>query len=361
MARRTTPLPMPYLSRRHLLGTSLSIAAFAAAGRSALAAEEEKQVNIYNWDTYIGSTTLDDFKQATGISVRYDLFADADELFGKLREGNPGYDVIVPSNNNVERMVVANILSPLDHALVPNIKNIAPEFADAPYNPGLKWGVPYFWGTQGIGYRKSKVEPAPVSWKDMLENPALKGRFSLLTGVDTIRMGLKALGHSLNSQDPAEVAAAGDYLIRIKPGVKTFAPDTGQDLLLSREVDACFEWSGDIAQVRAEDDDLAYVIPSEGAMLWTDNLSIPKGAPHPANAHAFIDFILDAKVHAAIANEIHYACPNAAAMAFVDEALREDPSIYPPKEVLAKCEYATYKGEAVEKLYEDALTRVLSA
>jgi spermidine/putrescine transport system substrate-binding protein len=360
MARRPTPFPMPFLSRRHLLGTTLSMAAIVPLGRIAAAAEE-KQVNVYNWDTYIGSNTLAEFTDTTGIDVRYDLFASTDELFGKMREGNPGYDVIFPSNNTVERMVVADMLIAVDPAKIPNLKNIAPVFRDTSYNPGLKWGAPYFWGTQGIGYRKESFETAPSSWKDMTENEAIKGRFSLLEGVDTLRMALKIIGASLDTKNPDEIAKAADYLIRIKPGIKTFAPDTGQDLLLSQEVDACLEWSGDILQVSAEDDGIAYVIPTEGSMLWSDNMVIPKGAPHPDNAHAFIDFILKPEVHGAIASEVGYGCPNEAALAFIPEADRNNPAIYPSEETLSRCEYATYKGEDVEKLYEDAMTRVLAA
>jgi spermidine/putrescine transport system substrate-binding protein len=350
---------MPFLSRRHLLGSSLAVAAIAPFGR--FAAAQEAQVNVYNWDTYIGSSTLDEFTDATGISVRYDLFASTDELFGKMREGNPGYDVIFPSNNTVERMTAADMLIEIDAAKIPNLKNIAPTFANAPYNPGLKWGAPYFWGTQGIGYRKSRFQTPPKSWRDMTENEAVKGRFAVLADVDSLRMALKILGFSLDTRNPQEIAAAGDYLVKIKPGIKSFAPDTGQDLLLSGEVDICLEWSGDIKQVSAEDEDLDYVIPSEGSLLWSDNMVIPKGAPHPDNAHAFIDYILTPEVHGAIAAEIRYACPNQAAMQYVPEEDRTNPAIYPSEETLAHCEYATYKGEEVEKLYEDALTRVLAA
>jgi spermidine/putrescine transport system substrate-binding protein len=189
----------------------------------------------------------------------------------------------------------------------------------------------------------------------------MRGRFSVLGGLDALRMALKVIGASLDTRDPAAINAAADYLVRIKPGIKTFAPDTGQDLLMSQEVDICQEWSGDIKQVSVEDDDLGYVIPDEGCMLWTDNMVIPKGAPHPDNAHGFINYILTPEVHGAIAAEIGYGCPNQAAMQFIPAADRDDIAIYPSVETLSRCEYATYKGEDVEKLYEDAMTRVLAA
>ena len=121
------------------------------------------------------------------------------------------------------------------------------------------------------------------------------------------------------------------------------------------------EWSGDIQQVMAEDDDLAYVVPEEGALLWVDTMCIAKGAPHLGSAHAFINFILEGEVHGKIASEIQYACPNRAALEHVPRADLENHAIYPNDAMLGRCEFATYKGEEVEGLYESALTRVLAA
>ena len=151
-------------------------------------------------------------------------------------------------------------------------------------------------------------------------------------------------------------------LIKAKPNIKAFAPDTGQDLLISGEVDVCMEWSGDIQQVMAEDDDLAYVVPDEGALLWVDCMAIPKARRILDNAHAFINYILDGKVHGPIASEIQYACPNAAATgAHPRRGPRQHRDLSRPTETLAKCEFATYQGEEVEVLDETALTRVLAA
>lgn len=358
MPRRPTARPFRALGRRALLGRAMAVAA-AAGALPRLALAQDRQVNVYNWDTYIGETTLDDFTAATGIAVRYDLFASNDELFAKLREGNPGYDVIFPSNNYVERMIVAGMIMPLDQARIPNIANVDPRFADPSYDPGLRHSVPYFWGTQGLGYRLSKADP--TRWADILASDRYKGRISLLNDADIVRAALKYLGYSLDSKDPAQINEAAEVLIEAKPNIKAFAPDTGQDLLISREVDVAMEWSGDIQQVMSEDDDLSYVVPEEGTQLWVDNMCIPTGAPHVDNAHAFINYILDAKVHAQIATEIQYACPNRAALAYISAEDRENKTIYPSEVTLARCEFATYKGEAVEALYETALTRVLAA
>jgi spermidine/putrescine transport system substrate-binding protein len=359
--RRRPSLGSFAVDRRRLLQCGLAIASvLPLAGRQAFA-QSGGQVNIYNWDTYIGETTVDDFTEATGIEVRYDLFASNDELFAKLREGNPGYDVIFPSNDFVERMIQAEMLLALDHGKIPNLANIDPAFADPAFDPGRAYSVPYFWGTIGIGYRISATEDAaPKAWADMLASDAYAGRMSLLNDSDIVEVALKYLGYSLNERDPAKIDEATKVLIEAKPNIKAFAPDTGQDLLISGEVDLCMEWNGDILQVMEEDDDLAYVVPEEGSILWEDTMAIPSGGPNPDNAHAFINYILDGEVHGQIASEIKYPCPNAAAMEFIPEEDRDNTSIYPSKETLDRCEFATYDAESTD-LKEKALTRVLAA
>jgi len=359
--RRLAPSPVAVLGRRGFLGGTLAVAATVGALRPrALFADEEKRVNVYNWDTYIGETTLEDFTRATGIEVRYDLYASNDELFAKLREGNPGYDVIFPSNDYVERMIAADMLMPLDHDRIPNRVHIDPLFQDPVFDPGRRYSMPYMWGTMGIGYRKSVAQPR--SWKALFEPEERHcGRISLLNDMSIIQAALKYLGYSANSRDPREIDEAAELLIRAKRCIKTFAPDTGQDLLLAGEVDLCFEWNGDILQVMEEDPDLSYVVPEEGSIRWEDTMCIPKGAPHPHNAHTFINYILTPEVHASIAAFIKYACPNRTALEYLPREDLENPAIYPPREVLERCEISVYKGEEVESLYDRALTRVLAA
>lgn len=346
------------ISRRRLFGNSIAVAATAAT-LPKLTFAQDRTVTVYNWDTYIAEDTIDNFSSDTGISVRYDLFASNDELFAKLREGNPGYDVIFPSNDYVERMVAADMLIDLDQSRIPNFANIDPVFTDPAFDPGRQFSMPYMWGTIGIGYRSSVA--SPTSWKELFESPELAGRASLLNDSHIIRMALKYIGLSANSVDRNEVMAAADALIKVKQQFKTFAPDTGQDLLIAGEVDACMEWSGDILQVMAEDPDLGYNLPSEGGQIWEDTMAIPKNGPDPEAAHEWINYILDAKVHASIANYIKYACPNAAAMEFIPEEDRNNPAIYPERSALEKSEVSIYKGEEIEGYYEEALTRVLAA
>ena len=268
--------------------------------------------------------------------------------------------MIFPTNDYVERMIAADLLLPLDHAKIPNLANVDPAFADPAFDPGLRHSMPYFWGTVGLGYRKSDGQP------DRARRPVRERR---------VRRPDRAAQHdrhasSRRSSTSAtrstprirrELDEAVETLIANKPKIKTFAPDTGQDLLIAGEVDVCLEYNGDILQVMEEDDDLAYVVPEEGSQLWVDSMCIPKGGPNPENAHAFINFILDAEVHGAIATYVRYPCPNAAALDFIPEEDRNNPALYPAREMLERCEVPVYKGEEIESLYADALTRVLAA
>ncbi len=360
MKRRTSPMTA---SRRAFLAGTGAVAAGLTFAPYKAFSDEEKKVNFYNWDTYIGETTLEDFQEATGIEAKMDLFADNDELFAKLKEGNPGYDVIVPTNDYVERMLQANMLEMLDHDKIPNFSNIEERFQDANFDPGRKHSVPYMWGTIALGYRKSKVGDAtPDSWKLCYDSDQYAGRVSLLGDAqNVIGHALKYLGKSLNSKDPAEIKMAEELIIANKANIKVFADDNGQDLLASGEVDLAQEWNGDILQVMEEDDDISLVVPKEGGLLWQDCLCIPKGAPHPNNAHAFINYILDAKAGAAIADFIQYATANGAAKKLMSDEYLKNPAIFPSDETIAKCEPAVFLGAEATKLYDEAWTRINAA
>jgi len=351
--------PFPIVSRRRLLKVAGAVGVAAAMPRTGWA-DEEKKLNFYNWDTYIGTTTVQTFTQKTGVEVQSDLYANNEELLAKLKEGNPGYDVIVPSDYMVQTMITLGILVPLDHAKLTNIGNLDPAFTNPAYDPGMAHSVPYKWGTVGIGYRKSKVQ-TPTSWGDILDSDKYKGRIALLADQRiVIGCALKYLGFSMNSTKESEIQAARDLLIKQKKNIKAFAPDEGQNMLVAGDADIVQEWNGDINQVMKEDKDLDYVVPKEGTNLFIDNLGIPKDAPHPQNALAFINHILDAQVEAEICNTIHYATPNAEARKLLPPEELNNPTIYPPPEVIAKSEQILDIGDFT-KLYDKAWTEVQAA
>ncbi|MEM6620914.1 MAG: spermidine/putrescine ABC transporter substrate-binding protein [Pseudomonadota bacterium] len=356
MTRRTSRLSP---TRRGFLAGTGAVAAGLTLPKDAFAAG---QLNFYNWDTYIGETTLEDFTAATGVNVQYDLFADNDELFAKLKNGNPGYDLIVPTNDYVERMIIAEMLDELDHSKIPNIANVNTAFLDPAFDPGRKYSLPYMWGTIGVGYRKSKVDGVPDSWADFYTSDKYSKRIAMLSTPDYVfGMALKLMGKSLNDWSDENIAAAEAMVLAQKEHIAAFAPDNGQDLLLAGEVDLAMEWNGDILQAMEEDDDIGFVVPKEGGLVWEDTLCVPKGAPNPEAAHQMVNFLLDAEVGRDLAEYIYYATPNAAAKELTSEEYKTNPAIFPSEETLARCEAAIFAGVERVQAIDAAWTRVKAA
>ena len=349
-------------NRRNLLG-QIGLAGIGLSFSAALAGcyrrDHSPALNLYTWDTYVGKHTLADFEKASGSHVNVSLFANNDELFAKLRGGNPGYDVIVPSNDFVERLHQAGSLLELDHARIPNLANIDARFLNPPFDPGRKVSVPYTWIVTGIGYRKSKVDGVPDSWKWVLDSDKYKGRIGLLAEASELfEIGAKYLGLPANTADTATLARIEAMLLNQKSNVAAFHDDNGQDLLLAGDVDLVIEYNGDIAQVMREDSDLAFVVPREGGILASDGLCIPKGAPNPDLAHQFINFLLDGHNSAQVSETIRYPTPNRAALALMPAEYCNNPVIFPPAAVLAQCEYSHFQGQIIQSAYEQAMTRV---
>jgi spermidine/putrescine transport system substrate-binding protein len=316
-------------------------------------------LSIYNWSTYIDPEIVSAFEKEFGAEVKYDTYENNEELFAKLQAGNPGYDIIVPSDYMVEAMIAENMLEKLTLDNIPNAKNVDPKFANPPYDPGNVFTMPYQWGTVGIGYNVKETGGEIESWANLFE-PKFKGRVALLDAMrETIGFALISLGYDLNTTNPDEIAEARDYLIDRSASVVAFAPDTGQALLDQGEVDLVQEYSGDIFQVMEENPDLRYIVPKEGTNIWTDNLAIPKGAKNKELAEQFINFILRPEMGAKLSNFIRYGSPNKKA---IDTGLiaKEDlgnPGIYPPPEVFEKLKYIKDVGEATT-LYDDAWTEL---
>jgi spermidine/putrescine transport system substrate-binding protein len=355
-------------SRRALLqglGASalgISFGGLSACGQGAKpqANGEEAKLNFYNWATYIGENTLSDFKTESGIDVNMSIFANNDELFAKLKNGNSGFDVVVPSNDFVKRMSLSDLLLPLDHSKIPNLKNIDPTFMNPQFDPGRKYSVPYTWLVLGIGYRKSKMPAGfiPDSWKYLYDSDMFKGKIALLSEAgDLIRLGAKYLGHSVNGLDQAKIDQVAAMLTKQKPNIKAFHEDNGQDMLLAKDVDIVLEYNGDIAQAKTEDPDIDFVIPKEGSQLNSDGWCIPKDSPRPDNAHKFLNFMLEAEAGADIYKQILYPTPNAAAKALMPDSYKNNPIIFPPVDQLVKCEYAEFNPDLMP-LYEDAVTKL---
>lgn len=311
----------------------------------------DSDLNVYNWTDYIDPDILTQFEEECGVKVVYDTFSSNEDLLAKLQAGATGYDVIVPSDYMVTIMRQLDMLKPLDKENIPNLSNLLPLFEDPPYDPGLQYSVPYQWGTTGIGYDIDATGEVPDSWTwifDPAKAEQFEGKISLLNDQrETIGAALKYLGHSMNSVDEAELEEAKQVILAIKPFVATFDSDSFGDLLVSGETVIGHGWSGGYYQdiYASEDETLAYVIPQEGGVIWTDNMSIPKTAPHPYTAEVFINYILDPEIGAQLTNFNYYGSPNAAAEPFIEEGVLSDPGIYPPQETLDKLEFLADLGE----------------
>lgn len=319
-----------------------------------------KTLNIYNWSTYIAEDTVPNFEELCDVSVVYDVFESNEAMLARIREGNPGYDIVVPTDYTIAIMIGEDLLEPLNHDLIPNFANVGEAFLDSPFDPGNAYSMPYQWGTVGIGYNVNTVDGEVTSWQDLFEHD---GPVAWLEDPRAmISFGLLLLDYDPNTENEDEIGEARDFLIDHSSNVEVIAADDGQALLLRGDVDMTVEYSGDIFQImdECECDDFAYVIPDEGSVVWVDNLAIPVDAPEPELAHAFIDYVLDAHVGADISNYTAYASPNQAAidMALIDEAYLNDPAIYPSDEVLDRL-YFIADNPDTELAYLDAWDEVV--
>lgn len=317
------------ISRRTALG-GLALAGLGSPLLSACLGEGQK-LSLAIWRDYLGETTLKDFYRATGISVTATTYADNAELYARVKQGNHGYDLVVPSSHWVERMVREGLLAPLSHRRLPNLANLEAPFANLPYDPGNAHSVPYTWLAMGIGYRKSKVPRPPAGWKELLAAPERFGRVALPDDPAVLfRLAAKALGFSANLFNPERLKKAEALLAAALPRSKALHRDGGQDLLLGGKADLAVLWNGDLVQVALEDPDIAFAVPVEGALLMCDCLCIPAGASHPGNAHMLIDYLLDASAGAAVAGHIWFPTPNEAARRLLPPEYRGNPVLYPP-------------------------------
>ena len=308
----------------------------AAAGWTCPEGFEGQTLNVFNWSTYIADDTVANFEEACGVTVVYSVYGNNEELLGLLRQGNAGYDIAVPTDSYVAIMIADELLEPINLDNIPNFANVSEGLKDPSYDPGNQYSIPYQWGTVGIGYNTDAVGEEVTSWEQMWNYDGPVAWLDDIRGM--LGIGLNNLGLDPNASDVEEINQARDYLVENGDNVVAIAADDGQVLLERGEADMVIEYSGDIFQVIAECecDNIAYVIPEEGTQLWVDNMVIPAGAPNPALAEVFMDYILDPQVSADIANYTAYASPNQTSIdqGLIDEELLNNPAIYPSEEVL---------------------------
>jgi spermidine/putrescine transport system substrate-binding protein len=320
-------------------------------------------LHLFTWADYLDPELVDEFERTYGAEVQIDYYDTNEAMIAKLQAGGTGqYDVAVASDYAVEVLARQQLVQPLDRSHIPNFGNLDPRFLSAPYDPGNVHSLPYQWGTSGLGVRADRVSDTTrlvPSWGLVFDSAQAVGPFTMLSDPrETIGAALIYLGHSANSTVAGELAEAEQLLVRQRDRLLTYAPfASARDLLGSGDAVVAHNYSGDVRMVQDEVPGVRYLIPREGAVIWTDNLVVPAGAPHKLLAEVFINFILDAEVGARLSNFTFYATPNAASLPLVDEELRRDPSIYPAPELLEKLEFLRDVGPAREA-YDRIWTRL---
>ena len=356
----TRRIPLLPIARKLLTAAALLLVPVAAQA-------QENVVNVYNWSDYIGEGVLEDFTEETGIKVVYDTYDSMEMMETKLLAGSSGYDIIVPTDRNLARLIQAGVVQNLDKSKLPNLQHQWTEIAErlANYDPGNEHAANYMWGTTAIGYNVDKIKErmpdAPLDSWDMIFKPEVVSKFAdcgvhLLDSADDILpAALNYLGLKPDSKDPAELQKAADLVKTVRPHIQKFHSSEYINALANGDICLAVGYSGDVLQARdraaeaGNNVTVAYSIPKEGALIWLDAFAIPADAPHPEAAHTFINFMLRPEIAARNSNFVNYANGNKASQPLLDEAVIKDPAIYPPAETMAKLYTTTPNDQRVQR------------
>ncbi len=317
---------------------------------------QEISINVYNWGEYIpdgseeGVLDLNGaFTELTGIKVNYTTYATNEELYAKLKGGGASYDVIIPSDYMISRMIAEDMLLPLNHENIPNKKYIMEKFSDPSYDPGNQYSIPYTWGTVGIIYDNTAIDPeeTELDW-EILWDEAYKDQILMFDNPrDAFAIAEIMLGYSLNTEDPEELQDAAELLMKQKPVVQAYVMDEIFDKMGAGEAVLAPYYAGDAATLLDEYDHLSFAIPKSGTNLFFDAACIPKGAKQKEAAEMYINFLCEPDVAYYVADYIGYSTPHQAAYEMLDEETQQDPVAYPDDEFL------TEKTEVFENLSKE--------
>lgn len=337
------------MMRRLALAATL-LTALAGLTAAPPAAAQDRVLNVFNWNDYIDPDVVERFTRETGIRVRYDIYDSLETLEGRISAGRSGYDIIVPTGEpTFSRLARANGLLPLDRAQIPNLANLDPAMQAqiASSDPGNRFGALYLWGSIGLGVNAVRIQAlapdAPMDSLRLILDPSHARRIAACgismmdSASDVIPTVLRYLGKDPNSTDAADLREVERTLIAVRPYIRTFSTGGTIEALASGQTCLAFAYSGDAIQAGARAQEagrgvaVSYVAAEEGAQLWFDLLAIPADAPNPANAHAFINFLLQPEVMGAITNQVRYPNGVPASRAFVAPAVASDPAVFPPE------------------------------
>ena len=350
------------INRRYLV----TIVSAAAAGSLFFAltgcGEKKPVLHVFNWDDYLKPELITRFEKETGCRVVIDTFDSNESMLAKLKAGGGGYDILVPSSYMVKILDREGMLRPLDHSKLPNLEHVDREYLEKmAFDKEMKVSVPYLMAATGIGYIDGKVDSPVASWT-MLDRPELKGRITLLNDVrETIGAALKFLGYSLNTTDDAQLQEAKEIVIRWKKHIAKFESDQYNAGLASGEFLLCHGYSGDLFQAQEEKEEVVVIIPEEGTSIACDDLCIPKDAPNPDLAHAFINFLTEPAIAAENTEYIYYLAPNSSAYKLMSEDIRNEPAIFIDRAVFGKSEMIDDLGAEANKKYANLWDEIKAA
>ncbi len=344
--------------------TALAVAlSLAACGTSAGTTAGQQTsgggtISVYNWGDYIDESLLAEFEAQTGITVIYDTFATNEDMYTKLKNGGASYDIAIPSDYMIEKMIKEDMLEEIDFNNIPNYKNIDARFTTMPYDPDSKYSVPYMWGTLGILYNTTMVDEPVDSW-DILWNEKYNQQIFMYDSMrDAMTAPLKKMGYSLNSTDIAQLEEAKALLIEQKPLVQAYVGDLVKDKMIGGEGALAIVYSGDAVYCMEENPDLAYAVPKEGSNVWCDAIVIPKGAKNKAGAEAFINFLCEGEAALANTEYIGFSTVNQEAYKMLPEEQQQDPVYWPSDAVYENCEVFLDVGDALKE-YDRIWTEIL--
>lgn len=348
---------MMQMSLRSLVAGVLGVlggAALLAPG--AAHAQEEKVLNVYNWSDYIAEDTLANFEKETGIKVRYDNFDNNEIVHAKLVAGKTGYDIVIPSSYWAKLQADGGLLQKIDRSQIPNYKNLDPAVQAqlAKLDPGNQYQVNWLWGFTTVGINVDKVKaalggmPMPENAWDLLFKPEYISKLKscgvsfLDSATEVVPAALHYLGKPAYSRNQTDYQAVGPMLKAIRPYVTLFSSSGYINDMANGSICVALGWSGDIniARQRAIDgktgQKIEALIPKSGGLLFFDVMVIPADAPHPQNAHKFINYILRPEVHASLTNKVFYANPNKESKRFVKPDVASNPTVFPTDEDMKK-------------------------
>jgi putrescine transport system substrate-binding protein len=336
--------------------------------------EDKNTLNLYIWADYLAPDTIASFEKLTGIKVRVSIFETNETLEARMLTGSSGFDVVVPTAPFFQRQIRSGAYLPLDKSKLPNLVNLDPAFMSqvALNDPGNVHGVVYAWGTYGIGYNPKMVAQvlpdAPLnSWR-LIFDPAFAARLSkcginlLDAPAGVVRLVLKYLGRNPNAFSPQDLADVDTVLTKIRPYIRTIDSSINIQAMANGDICVALGYNGDFFQARNRTKEakngvkIDYVIPVEGSLLWFDMLAIPRDAPHVANAHLFINYLMNPQVIANISNFIGFASANSAASPLLDPSIAADTIIYPPRDqqqrLFVEAEDTPEQSRAITRIWQ---------